>query len=69
MLKGRKDELLSWTDLGDSVSLVLNGDCVMDVVKFVCWLYDPNSPVCYYINEIRYWLFSQKGVSRDFHQP
>ena len=61
ILKNKKEQLFHLIDVGDTAVISYESDCVVDAIKFVCWLYDP---MCKHfdINTLRYLLFCQKNV-------
>ena len=61
ILKNKKEQLFHLIDVGDTVVISYESDCVVDAIKFVCWLYDPTCKH-FDINTLRYLLFCQKNV-------
>ena len=67
-LKAMGDQLPGLAVLGESPILDLNSECVVDVVKFVCRLYDFKGDE-QNIDKLRYRLFCRKNISGDKLPP
>ena len=71
VLVKHKNELLSLADIGDHIDINENSEAVLDVVKFISWLYCPTLPenLASDINGLRYRLFCQKHLSGERLPP
>ena len=60
-----QDSLPSMTSFGDIPSINNGCQAYADTIEFLCQLYDPISPQCSDINEMRYSVFYEKGISGE----
>ena len=67
-LKKHINDLIALNKFGDSADLDPDSDVIKDVVKFVCWLYDPTERL-FDVDNLRYKLFCQKNVHSEKLPP
>ena len=67
VLKSNVDELTDMQCFGDSPVLSLEDDFVVSCIRFICMLYDKSTE--YDINDLRFKLFSRKGISGEKLPP